>query len=104
MSPEGDAHPAQHGQPGSSRPPDTAWDHPDGPAVLITQTEREYSFVFSAPSDSRQSVTVQRAVDAGARTHAPDGQAVISDAEVAFGAWPDIVESGGYRFSAAAAQ
>ncbi|MFJ9867599.1 DUF4331 family protein [Streptomyces sp. NPDC101165] len=80
--------------------------HPDAVYRINVDTDGDnvadlaYSFVFSAPSEGRQTVTVHRAVGAGARNHVPDGQAVMSDAEVAFGAEPNIVESGGYRFSA----
>ena len=52
-----------------------------------------------APANGGQTVTVHRATGAEARDHAPAGQAVIVDAAVAFGAEPNIVESGGHRFS-----
>ncbi|MEU2062478.1 DUF4331 family protein [Streptomyces sp. NPDC013455] len=59
-----------------------------------------YSFTFSSPSDGRQTATVHRAAGADARSHAPGGEAIVSGAEVAFGAEPLVVESDGYRFSA----
>ncbi|WP_199881386.1 DUF4331 family protein [Streptomyces sp. CB03911] len=60
----------------------------------------DVSFVFSAPADGRQTVTVRRATGAEARDHAPGGQAVVTDGAVAFGAEPNVLESGGTRFSA----
>ncbi|WP_432170698.1 DUF4331 family protein [Streptomyces sp. 1222.5] len=59
-----------------------------------------YSFVFSAPSDGWQTVTVHRATGAAARDHEPGGEAVVSGAEVAFGAEPHVVSGEGLRFSA----
>ncbi|MEW2418280.1 hypothetical protein AB0953_31935 [Streptomyces sp. NPDC046866] len=55
-----------------------------------------FSFVFSEPDSGRQTVTVHRAAGDQARGHAAGGQAVVSDAAVAFGAEPNIAESGGY--------
>ncbi|MET7988241.1 DUF4331 family protein [Streptomyces sp. NPDC005281] len=80
--------------------------HPDAVYRINVDTDGDnvadlaYSFVFSVPSGGRQTVTVHRAVGDAARNHEHGGEAVISEAAVAFGADPDIVASGGYRFSA----
>jgi hypothetical protein len=80
--------------------------HPDAVYRINVDTDGDnradlaFSFVFGTPADGRQTVTVHRATGAGAREHEAGGQVVISGAEVAFGAEPNIVESGGYRFSA----
>ncbi|WP_329500260.1 DUF4331 domain-containing protein [Kitasatospora herbaricolor] len=80
--------------------------HPDAVYRINIDTDGDdiadlaYSFVFSAPADGRQTVTVRRATGAEARDHAPGGQAVITDGAVAFGAEPNVLESGGTRFSA----
>ncbi|MFC9278289.1 DUF4331 family protein [Streptomyces collinus] len=52
------------------------------------------------PGNGGQTVTVHRASGAQAREHAAGGRIVVEDAAVAFGAEPNVVESGGYRFSA----
>lgn len=80
--------------------------HPDAVYRLNVDTDGDnradlaFSFVFSAPENGGQTVTVYRANGAEAREHAAGGQVVISDAAVAFGAEPSIVNSNGYRFSA----
>ena len=80
--------------------------HPDAVYRLNVDTDGDnradlaFSFVFSAPENGGQTVTVYRANGAEAREHAAGGQVVISGAAVAFGAEPSIVNSNGYRFSA----
>ncbi|MEU6621980.1 DUF4331 family protein [Streptomyces litmocidini] len=80
--------------------------HPDAVYRLNMDTDGDnqadlaFSFVFSTPDNGRQTVTVHRATGAEAREHAAGGQAIISDAAVAFGTEPNIVDSNGYRFSA----
>ncbi|MFD8141631.1 DUF4331 family protein [Streptomyces sp. NPDC059708] len=80
--------------------------HPDAVYRLNVDTDGDdvadlaFSFVFSTPDNGRQTVTVHRATGAQARRHSADGEAVISDAAVAFGADPNVVTGNGYRFSA----
>ncbi|WP_406861344.1 DUF4331 family protein [Streptomyces sp. HUAS MG47] len=80
--------------------------HPDAVYRLNVDTDGDdiadlaYSFVFSAHENGRQTVTVHRATGDQAREHEAGGQAVVSDATVAFGAEPNIVNSGDLRFSA----
>ncbi|MFE2911752.1 DUF4331 family protein [Kitasatospora indigofera] len=80
--------------------------HPDAVYRINIDTDGDdvadlaYSFVFSEPADGRQTVTVRRAAGGGARDHAPGGQDVLTDVAVAFGAEPNVLESGGTRFSA----
>ncbi|MFQ6148261.1 DUF4331 family protein [Streptomyces seoulensis] len=80
--------------------------HPDAVYRLNVDTDGDdvadlaYSFVFSPPSDGRQTVSVHRAAGAGARDHAPGGEVVLSDVEAAFTAEPAVAASGGLRFFA----
>ncbi|MFG2332709.1 DUF4331 family protein [Streptomyces sp. NPDC048604] len=80
--------------------------HPDAVYRINVDTDGDdvadlaYSFVFSAPADGAQTVTVHRATGSEARDHDAGGPAVISDAPVAFGAEPNVVTAGDYRFSA----
>ncbi|WP_330458684.1 DUF4331 domain-containing protein [Streptomyces sp. NBC_00820] len=80
--------------------------HPDAVYRIDVDTDGDdvadlaYSFVFSAPADGRQTVTVHRATGAEAKDRAAGGEVVVSGAEVAFGAEPNIVTAGDLRFSA----
>ncbi|MFE0463210.1 DUF4331 family protein [Kitasatospora sp. NPDC058965] len=80
--------------------------HPDAVYRINVDTDGDdvadlaYSFVFSTPVVGRQTVTVHRATGPDARDHMPGGTAIFPEAAVAFGAEPNTVESGGYRFSA----
>ncbi|MET7286879.1 DUF4331 family protein [Streptomyces sp. NPDC005573] len=80
--------------------------HPDAVYRINVDTDGDavadlaYSFVFSEPADGRQTVTVHRATGARARDHAAGGEVIVSEAEVAFGPEPNIVDADGLRFSA----
>ncbi len=61
-----------------------------------------FSYVFSTPQNGKQTVNVFVAKGAEAQSVEAVGTKIISDAEVSFGATPNIVESGGYTFFAGA--
>jgi Domain of unknown function (DUF4331) len=63
-------------------------------------TDIAFSFVFSTPRDRKQSFSVFVAKGAESRSPEAVGKKVIADAEVSFGATPNIVKSGGYTFFA----
>src|SRR5712671_8021569 len=58
------------------------------------------SYVFSPPQNGKQTVNVFVAKGAEARSVEAVGTKVIADAEVSFGAKPNIVKSGAYTFFA----
>ena len=64
------------------------------------ETDVAISFVFSEPDDGRQRATVLLAKGAEARSLEAAGEPIIRDAEVSFGAEPQIAESGAYRLFA----
>jgi hypothetical protein len=63
-------------------------------------TDIAISYVFSTPQNGRQTVNVFLAKGAEARSVEAVGAKIISDAEVSFGAKPEIVKSGAYTFFA----
>ncbi len=66
-------------------------------------TDIAISYLFSKPQNGRQSVNVFVAKGAEARSAEVVGTKIIADAEVSFGAKPNIVKSGAYTFSPAPA-
>ena len=58
------------------------------------------SYVFSTPQNGRQKASVFLATGAEARSVEAAGEKIIADAEVSFGAKPEIVKSGAYTFFA----
>ena len=65
-------------------------------------TDIAISYVFSKPQNGRQTVNVFVAKGAEARSVEAVGTKIIADAEVSFGAKPNIVKSGAYTFFAGA--
>ncbi|GAA2103138.1 hypothetical protein GCM10009801_77830 [Streptomyces albiaxialis] len=80
--------------------------HPDAVYRVNVDTDGDhradlaYSFVFSEPDSAGQTVTVHRATGEDAQRHEAAGEVILSDASVAFGPEPNIVEYGRYRLSA----
>lgn len=80
--------------------------HPDAVYRINVDTDGDYradvafSFVFSAPAEGAQTVTVYRATGDQARAHEAGGDVLIADAPVSFSAEPNLVEAGDYRFFA----
>ncbi|MFF2848677.1 DUF4331 family protein [Streptomyces sp. NPDC058001] len=80
--------------------------HPDAVYRINVDTDGDhqadvaFSFVFSPPRDGRQTVSVYRATGPEAREHRAGGEKIISEEPVAFGAEPQVVESGPYLFAA----
>jgi Domain of unknown function (DUF4331) len=66
------------------------------------ETDIAFSFVFSEAEDGRQRATVYKATGPEARQPEAVGTPIVSDAEVSFGAEPNIVRSGHYTFFAGA--
>ncbi|MEE1822751.1 DUF4331 family protein [Streptomyces sp. BE20] len=80
--------------------------HPDAVYRLNVDTDGDhradiaYSFTFSAPDASGgQTVTVRRATGDAAQKHEAGGDVLFSDAPVAFGDAPHVVEADGRRLS-----
>ncbi len=65
-------------------------------------TDIAFSYVFSKPQNGKQTVSVFVAKGAESRSVEAVGTKIISDAEVSFGAKPNIVKSGNYTFFAGA--
>ena len=63
-------------------------------------TDIAISYVFSPPHNGKQTVNVFVAKGAESRSVEAVGTKIIADAEVSFGAKPNIVKSGGYTFFA----
>ncbi len=63
-------------------------------------TDIAFSYVFSKPQNGRQAVDVYMATGSESRSAEPVGKKIVSGAEVAFGAKPNIVKSGPYTFFA----
>jgi Domain of unknown function (DUF4331) len=63
-------------------------------------TDIAFSFVFSPPRDGKQNFSVFVAKGAESRSPEAVGTKVVADAEVSFGAKPNIVKSGDYTFFA----
>jgi hypothetical protein len=80
--------------------------HPDAVYRINVDTDGDhradlaFSFVFSPPRDGAQTVTVYRATGGQARAQEAAGEQLIVDAPVSFGAEPQVVEAGPYRFFA----
>ena len=64
------------------------------------ETDIGFSVVFSAPEAGRQRATVYKATGREAREAEAVGTRIVSDAEVSFGAEPNVVRSGVYTFFA----
>jgi len=83
--------------------------HPDAIYRVNIDTDGDYltdiafSYVFSKPQNGRQTVNVFLATGAESRSAEAVGTKIIADAEVSFGAKPNIIKSGPYTFSPAAA-
>jgi hypothetical protein len=65
-------------------------------------TDIAISYVFSTPQNGKQTANVFVAKGAEARSVEAVGKKIIADAEVSFGAKPNIVKSGAYKFFAGA--
>src|SRR5579863_422125 len=63
-------------------------------------TDIAFSYAFSKPQNGRQAVDVYMATGPQSRSAEPVGNKIVSGAEVAFGAKPNIVKSGPYTFFA----
>jgi hypothetical protein len=63
-------------------------------------TDIAISYVFSRPQNGEQTATVFVARGAEARSVEAAGKKIVTDAEVSFGAKPNIVKSGAYTFFA----
>ena len=80
--------------------------HPDAIYRLNIDTDGDYltdiafSYVFSKPQNGRQTVNVFLATGAQSRSAEAVGTKIIADAEVSFGAKPNIIKSGPYTFFA----
>ena len=76
------------------------------PTQSIASTDGDYltdiafSYVFSKPQNGRQTVNVFLATGAQARSAEAVGTKIIADAEVSFGAKPNIIKSGPCTFFA----
>ena len=80
--------------------------HPDAIYRLNIDNDGDYltdiafSYVFSKPQNSRQTVNVFVATGAESRSDDAIGTKIIADAGVSFGAKPNIIKSGPYTFFA----
>src|SRR5271170_7345892 len=63
-------------------------------------TDIAFSYIFSQPKNGKQTVNVFVAKGAQSREVEAVGTKIITDAEVSFGAQPNIVKSGAYTFFA----
>src|SRR3954452_6611701 len=63
-------------------------------------TDIAFSYVFSTPQNGKQTVNVFVAKGAESRSVEAVGTKIIADADVSFGATPNIVKSGAYTFFA----
>ena len=63
-------------------------------------TDIAFSYVFSKPQNGRQTVDVFMATGPESRSVEAVGKKIIADAEVSFGAKPNIIRSGPYTFFA----
>ena len=83
--------------------------HPDAIYRLNVDNDGDYltdiafSYVFSKPQNGRQTVNVFVATGSQSRSAEAIGTKIIADAEVSFSAKPNIIKSGPYTFSPAAA-
>jgi Domain of unknown function (DUF4331) len=80
--------------------------HPDAIYRVNIDTDGDYltdvafSYVFSKPQNGRQTVDVFMATGAESRSVEAAGKKIIADAEVSFGAKPNIIKAGPYTFFA----
>jgi hypothetical protein len=80
--------------------------HPDAIYRLAIDNDGDllndiaFSYIFSKPQDGKQTVSVFMAKGEEARSVEAVGTKIISDADVSFGATPDIVKAGNYTFFA----
>ena len=80
--------------------------HPDAIYRLNIDNDGDYltdiafSYVFSKPQNGRQTVSVFVATGSESRSAEPVGTKMIADAEVSFGAKPNVIKSGHYTFFA----
>ena len=80
--------------------------HPDAIYRVNIDTDGDYltdiafSYVFSKPQSGRQTVNVFVATGAQSRSVEAVGTKIIADAEVSFGAKPNIIKAGPYTFFA----
>src|SRR4026208_2507744 len=80
--------------------------HPDAIYRLNIDSDGDYltdiafSYVFSKPQNGKQTVNVLVAKGSQSRSDEAVGTKLISDAEVSFGAKPNIIKSGHYTFFA----
>jgi hypothetical protein len=80
--------------------------HPDAIYRLNIDNDGDYltdiafSYVFSKPQNGRQTVSVFAATGLESRSDEAVGTKIITDAEVSFGAEPNIIKSGPYTFFA----
>ena len=63
-------------------------------------TDVAFSYVFSKPQNGRQTVNVFVATGSESRSDEAVGPKIVADAEVSFGAKPNIIKSGHYTFFA----
>lgn len=80
--------------------------HPDAVYRVNIDTDGDYltdvafSYVFSKPQNGRQTFSVFKAMGPESRSAEAAGTKIVSDAEVSFGAAPNIVKSGSHTFFA----
>jgi hypothetical protein len=80
--------------------------HPDAIYRLAIDNDGDllndiaFSYVFSEPNDGKQTFNVFVATGEEARSVEAVGTKVVADAEVSFGATPNIVSAGDYKFFA----
>ena len=80
--------------------------HPDAIYRLNIDSDGDYltdiafSYVFSKPQNGRQTVNVLLATGSESRSDGAPGTTIIANAEVSFGAKPNIIKSGHYTFFA----
>src|SRR5215211_8698213 len=80
--------------------------HPDAIYRLNIDNDGDYltdiafSYVFSKPQNGRQTVDVLVATGSESRLDGAPGTKIIANAEVSFGAKPNIIKSGHYTFFA----
>ena len=82
--------------------------HPDAIYRLAIDNDGDclndiaFSYVFSPAKDGRQTASVLMAKGAESRSAEAAGTEIFADIEVSFGAQPNIVEAGPYKFFAGA--
>ena len=82
--------------------------HPDAIYRLAIDNDGDclndiaFSYVFSPPEDGRQTASVFMAKGAESRSAEAVGTKIFADIDVSFGAKPNIVEAGAYKYFAGA--